>query len=347
MNDSSITPTERLHYQIIIDDEVRQKASEAVAQKRLLNLKNDIVFKSFFSKECIESAYCRKKMLSAVIGRTVMDTTVLNPEILPTRLDGKFPRLDIHCRLDDGSEVEVEMQNSMYQEDQVKRSVYYAAALTHNSLSSGDQYDRLPAIYQIQFVDFKIVNDTRLHHTYIYREKDDGGVLSDIVQIHYIELPKIRDILKKQPKDLSEIEFWVMLIMSHEEPKVWDMLSGLTARQEEMKMAQTLLNTMSRDLQEWENQYGYERFVHDCISREKSAYSRGEEKGRQQGMQQGIQQGIQLGSSQKAIEDAENLLKMKIGTTEQIAQAIGIPLEKVQEIAENILLKTENGKLKE
>ena len=330
MNDSSITPTERLHYQIIIDDEVRQKASEAVAQKRLLNLKNDIVFKSFFSKECIESAYCRKKMLSAVIEKNVMDTTVLNPEILPTRLDGKFPSLDIHCRLDDGSEVEVEMQNSMYQEDQVKRSVYYAAALTHNSLSSGDQYDRLPAIYQIQFVDFKIVNGTRLHHTYIYREKDDGGVLSDIVQIHYIELPKIKDILKKQPKDLSEIEFWAMLIMSHEEPKVWEMLSGLTARQEEMKMAQTLLNTMSRDQQEWENQYGYERFVHDCISREKSAYSRGEKKG--------IQQGIQLGASQKAIEDALNALKMNL-SVEQVSKITNLPLEKVQEIADQLRIQ--------
>ncbi len=89
---------------------------------------------------------------------------------------------------------------------------------------------------------------------------------------------------------------------------------------------------MSRDQQEWENQYGYERFVHDCISREKSAYSRGEEKGRQQGMQQGIQ----LGSSQKAMEATGNLLKMKICTTEQIAQAVGLPIEKVQEMAEQL-----------
>ena len=36
--------------------------------------------------------------------------------------------------------------------------------------------------------------------------------LSVIVQIHFIELPKIEEILKKHPKDLSEIEFWTMLI---------------------------------------------------------------------------------------------------------------------------------------
>ncbi len=98
-----------------------------------------------------------------------------------------------------------------------------------------------------------------------------------------------------------------------------------------MKMAQTLLNTMSRDQQEWENQYGYERFVHDCISREKSAYSRGEEKG----IQQGIQQGIQLGSSQKAIEDAENFLR-EGDSVEKVSRCIGLPLEKVQEIAEQL-----------
>ncbi|WP_294429236.1 PD-(D/E)XK nuclease family transposase, partial [uncultured Treponema sp.] len=92
-----------MKYQIIIDDEVKEQAARAVAEGRILNLKNDIVFKSFFSKECPESAYCRRKMLSAVIGQEVTETKVLNPELLPTRTDGKFPRLDIHCKLADGS----------------------------------------------------------------------------------------------------------------------------------------------------------------------------------------------------------------------------------------------------
>ncbi|MBO4319998.1 MAG: hypothetical protein J5857_05960 [Treponema sp.] len=47
----------KMRYQIIIDDEVREQAAKAVAQKKLLNLKNDVVFKSFFSKDCVESDY--------------------------------------------------------------------------------------------------------------------------------------------------------------------------------------------------------------------------------------------------------------------------------------------------
>lgn len=39
---------------------------------------------------------------------------------------------------------------------------------------------------------------------------------------------------------------------------------------------------------------------------------------------------------QKAIETAENLLRMGVNTIEQISQAIGLPLERVQEIAEQL-----------
>ena len=49
-----------------------------------------------------------------------------------------------------------------------------------------------------------------------------------------------------------------------------------------------------------------------------------------------LQQGIQQGSQQKAIEAATNLLKMGLGTPEQIAQAQGLPLEKVLELQKEV-----------
>ena len=308
-----------MNYHIYIDEDVKEQAALAVAQGRTLNLKNDIVFKSFFSKDCEESAYCRKKMLSAVIERTVTDTIVLNPEILPKRTDGKYPRLDIHCKLEDGSEVDVELQNSMYKDDQIKRSIYYAATLTHNALSSGDQYAILPHIYQVMFMDFCVAKDARLHHTYLFKERKSHEELSDIVQIHYIELPKTKELLAKPPAQLSELEFWVMLILAGEKKKIRKLLATLSDREEEMRMAQALLKTMSRDQQEWENQFGYERFVHDCISREKYAYSQGEQRGIQQGMQQGMQQG----AHERALEDARNLLQLGV-SMEIVRQATGI-----------------------
>ena len=45
-----------------------------------------------------------------------------------------------------------------------------------------------------------------------------------------------------------------------------------------------------------------------------------------------LQEGLQKGRSEKALETAENLIRMNVLTTEQIAQATNLSFEKVQEI---------------
>lgn len=51
---------------------------------------------------------------------------------------------------------------------------------------------------------------------------------------------------------------------------------------------------------------------------------------------EGYENGISQGALQKAIEAAINLLRMKLGTPEQIAQAQGLSLEKVLELQEQL-----------
>ena len=43
-----------------------------------------------------------------------------------------------------------------------------------------------------------------------------------------------------------------------------------------------------------------------------------------------------LDKGYNSVEAAENLLRMGMGTDDQISMAIGLPLEKVQEIAEQL-----------
>ena len=50
----------------------------------------------------------------------------------------------------------------------------------------------------------------------------------------------------------------------------------------------------------------------------------------------GFSEGITIGAQQKAVEAAINLLKMNLGTPEQIAEAQGLPLEKVLELQKEI-----------
>ena len=54
------------------------------------------------------------------------------------------------------------------------------------------------------------------------------------------------------------------------------------------------------------------------------------------GQKDGIIKGKIEGSQQKALEDAKNLLKLKLLSAEQIAQSIGLPLDKVLELQKEI-----------
>lgn len=49
--------------------------------------------------------------------------------------------------------------------------------------------------------------------------------------------------------------------------------------------------------------------------------------------EEAFQDGKEFGEQQKAIEAAKNLLKMKLGSIEQIAQAEGLTVEQVRELA--------------
>lgn len=51
---------------------------------------------------------------------------------------------------------------------------------------------------------------------------------------------------------------------------------------------------------------------------------------------EGIQQGRKEGMTEKAVESAKNLLAMNVLSHEQIAQAVGLPLETVQQLAEEL-----------
>ena len=50
-------------------------------------------------------------------------------------------------------------------------------------------------------------------------------------------------------------------------------------------------------------------------------------------MTEAKEEGLAEGARKNAVENATNLIKMKVGTLEQISQATGVPMEELQRIA--------------
>ena len=58
------------------------------------------------------------KLIASVIGRRVVDATVHNVELPVSDTQEKLERFDVNCKIDDGSQVNLEMQASRMEEDQ-------------------------------------------------------------------------------------------------------------------------------------------------------------------------------------------------------------------------------------
>lgn len=294
--------------------QIRKMAEEAVASGKLLDLKNDAVFKSFFSKDLPESKHCLKSFLEAVTGEIILELEVKNTELTPEYFWAKFPRLDILCKFESDakknpnceSNVEMQMTNS---DNQKKRSLFYASELYASTLESGTSYRSIPKVFQIMVVIFLAFSkDEKLHHKFMMR--DGELLLTDSMQIHFLELPKLEElknsIIKKNENkekiDLTKVEFWSLLIAYSEDKNVRMILSELEEFKEDLIMVGSLLKNLSTNRNEWELLYGWEKYNRDKLAYLAAAREEGIEQGIEQGIQQGIQQGVSQGEIQNAVK---------------------------------------------
>ena len=278
-----------------VDEEIQRKVRFALSHKLTLSLKNDAVFKSFFAKSTKESSWCRNRLLSAILGREVHTTIVLNPEIEPSYIGGKFPRLDLHCIFSDGTHANIELQGTMYKDNQINRSIFYSAKMISTALAAGENYSSLPQFHHIMLTDFLLFEDNDLQHTFSFINSKTNKELTDRIKLHYIELPKINKLLTKPNKKLNDLEFWCILIMQNTKQDAMNLLCTQPGHEEDFKMIETALNNMSQSKKEWELQFGYEKFIRDINSFVQNGYEKGESAGYAKGESAGYAKGESAG----------------------------------------------------
>ena len=133
------------------------------------------------------------------------------------------------------------------------------------------------------FMDFKTVKDEEFYHSYSFRDDKSGVQLSNLVKIHFIELPK----LKSNPEKMNELMFWAMMIKSGTTDNTQAVFKKFSAIKEDLDMANTLLRDISQSEKEW-----WVKFSYESAERERNAYFNASlQQAKKEAMQQGIQQG--------------------------------------------------------
>ena len=218
---------------------------------------DDRVFKLILSPE--ESKPILKDLISSIIKRPVIDVEVRNSEIPPEDTHEKAERLDVNCRIDDGSQVDLEMQASRIQEDSdgqyqnlKGKSIYYLCDLHSSQPSKGlRRYDKLARTYQVTFCSYTVFPE-RLGYvnSYSLRHDEDNELLSDAIHVVYVELSKLQEIMKKSVDDMTDLEKWAVFFQYASEPTYRETVNEVIASKEVLQMAGSRLMSISQDERE-------------------------------------------------------------------------------------------------
>ena len=268
-------------------------------------LKSDIIFKNLFSAK-------RNKDLLIDLLESILeikiDTIEVQKEVETeiSNINEKLGRMDIVATINNELIVDLEMQNTNY-EDTEKRAVFYAGNLIKNSIKPKEKYDTIKDIAVIWILDYELENGNEEYftETMTVDKKYCKYEIIKGVKYYFIELPKFRRMVTNKLE--TKLEEWLALI-DYEKKGMIEMAMN---QNKKVKRAKEECEYLQGD----EAAQRLEELRNRAIRDEKAAYSCG----------------IKNGRMESLIETAKNMLKNNIDIS-IIQKCTGLSLNEVKRI---------------
>ncbi|HFD2037780.1 TPA: Rpn family recombination-promoting nuclease/putative transposase [Clostridium perfringens] len=281
----------------------------------------DFVFKRLFGAE--ESKDSLISLLNAIIesDSPIKDVELKNTDLEKEHLGDKFCRLDIKAKTDKGELINIEIQvRDEY--NMVQRTLYYWSKIYSDQLGSAENYKDLARTVCINILNFKLLDNDRYHNAYRLKEITTNEELTDIEEIHFIELPKSKGINSEEVDNIDSLVKWIEFIKEPESEAV----RILELTDESIRKAKNQLYKLSLDKKTIEQYRIREKAMYDEIS----ALENSREKGLQEGVKIGKEEGRKEGELNAKKKLAKSLLDVL--DIEIIAQKTGLTEEEIRKL---------------
>ena len=300
------------------ENQIIKSTNDKKSKNSILSPKLDVVFQILFGE--VGSEEITKDLLSSILDERI-NTVDLNQNIVLRRRNpnDKMGIVDVLAKINDNEYCNIEMQ-ILDNRDNIKRILYYWARKYSSELQKGIPYTNLKRTICVLIADFTIdiLEDLEFHTQWkIIEEKGRKTVLTDDLELHIIELPKMRKN-KATGKDKKLIE-WLSFLNNPESKEVTNYMKN----NESMKKAKEKLNTMSED----------ERIRRLAELREKAILDELEVKAYnyKKGKSDGLEQGRAEGISQNTKEIAKKM-KEKGASIDFIIEITGLTKEEIEKL---------------
>jgi predicted transposase/invertase (TIGR01784 family) len=256
----------------------------------------------------------------------IIDVDFMSQEDQPELTGQKTIRLDVICTDKNKNTFIVEMQKHN-EPAFIKRTVYYCTKFYSSNLRKGSKYASLKPVKLLVFLNFNIFKNTNeyINH-YVFKNVVDNSILTNDVQISYVELKKFNKT------DIITIEDeWMYLLTDYKKK------GEIENPSKEVSIAFEILKSMSyEEIEDYNNELQKAIDIEGIISNEKKESEKiGEEKGIKIGEEKGIkigeEKGIKIGEEIGINKIALNLINEEYDD-EKIIKITGLTKEKIKEL---------------
>ncbi|BDU93608.1 Rpn family recombination-promoting nuclease/putative transposase [Clostridium perfringens] len=287
--------------------------------RTLLNPQIDFVFKKIFGTE--KNKPILINFLNAVIKPTtpIKDVEIKNNDIDKDFIEDKFSRLDVKATTSNKEHINIEIQvKNEY--NMIQRTLYYWSKMYSEQIQNRDNYSKLERTVCINILNFKYLKNDKYHNAYRLKEITSNEELTDLQEIHFIELPKFNEIGNKEyvenVEKMDALEKWLEFLVEPESNTV----RQLELSNEEIKLAKSELYRLSMDSKEREQYNMREKAIYDRISALENAEIKGKIEGKVEGkierelelVKESLNQGLEISLISKITGlSEEEILKIK------------------------------------
>ena len=275
---------------------------------KLLNPKNDYVFKRLFGS--VGNETITKNLLSCILQQNITDVQLdCNPILEKNLLDDKVGILDIKAKIDNTTNIDIEMQVTDHKNIE-KRILFYLSKMYTKTIKKSQDYSTLEKCIAILITNYNIdiiKNIPKYITKWNIREEEyQKIVLTDVMEIYIIELNKFKDY--KEKSNHNSLNSWIEFI---ESPEVVDMSN------KEIQKAKKVLEEISQDEHEQYLAELREKYIMDQKAIEDAGYDKG--------LKTGIEQGI----NQRNKQIAKKMLNKKIDL-DTISRITGLSIRELK-----------------
>ena len=308
-----------------------------------LNLKNDIVFKAFFTKKGNERYL--KSFLESLLEESIDEIEVVGEASLKQlTIANKMGRLDIKATINKTKIVNIEIQ-LCDNKDTKQRTELYGSRLISEQVGRGDGYQELKPVILINILNYnvlKVPEYATKSVTVAHKHRD--YVITEDITYWFIELPKFR---KSKPRLANALEGWLALIDDKD-----GRLSKMAEEKHEIikeakeEVEEILSEAVIKEINEFKQTAIWEEnsrrhYIEEVALKKgliegrkkglEKGMKEGLKKGKEEGMKQGIEKGTEKGIKEKTKKVVMNMLQKGMNI-EDIVELVEITREEIEEV---------------